>query len=84
MPYHYLTRDMQVVNEIFNGVKPKRPSHALVTELRWKFIQRCWSTVKITRSRPTSDQIVNFTKNEFAIALHQSIMEALPFRGVEI
>ena len=86
MPYHYLPNDTLVMGAILSGKKPKRPRNALVTEHRWKFIQRCWSTVDITGSRPTSEQIIDFTKNELACvsASDQYIAEASPFRGVEI
>jgi hypothetical protein len=44
-----------------------RPSGALVAERRWAFIQRCWSTVDITRMRPSNEEIaVDFTENELA------------------
>lgn len=66
VPYYYYTYEMRVVHAIARGITPVRPSNTLVTEHRWAFIQRCWSTVDITRSRPTSDEIVAFTKNEIA------------------
>lgn len=64
VPYHYYPNDMQVVHAVLKGITPTRPSNALVTDCRWTFIQRCWSTVDITRRRPTCDEIADFTKNE--------------------
>ena len=55
---------MQVVHAVSKGITPTRPSDALVTERRWAFIQRCWSTVNIARTRPSSEEIVDFTRNE--------------------
>ncbi|KAF8556027.1 hypothetical protein OG21DRAFT_1521345 [Imleria badia] len=66
VPYHYYAREMQVVHAVSRGITPTRPSGALVTERRWAFIQRCWSTVDIVRTRPSSEEIVDFTKTELA------------------
>lgn len=64
VPYHYYTREAQVVHAVSRGMTPRRPSGVLVTERRWAFIRRCWSTVDIARSRPLSEEIVEFTDNE--------------------
>ena len=66
VPYHYYTREVQVVHAVSRGMTPRRPSGALVTERRWMFIQWCWSTVDPSRSRPSSDDIVYFTNEELA------------------
>ncbi|KAF8437621.1 kinase-like domain-containing protein, partial [Boletus edulis BED1] len=58
VPYHYYKHDGQVVLAISKGKMPRCPSSELVTERRWTFIQRCWSTVDIVRSRPSSEGIV--------------------------
>ncbi|KAF8122546.1 kinase-like domain-containing protein [Boletus edulis] len=66
VPYHYYTREAQVVHAVSRGMTPRRPSCALVTERRWVFIQRCWSTVEIVQSCPSSEEIVVFTEEELA------------------
>ncbi|KAF9233993.1 kinase-like domain-containing protein [Melanogaster broomeanus] len=45
VPYYYFTREAQVVHALSRGDTPKRPqaSRALITDRRWKFMQRCWS-----------------------------------------
>ena len=68
VPYHYYTREAQVVHAVSRGMTPRRPSNALVTERRWMFIRRCWSTVDIARSRPSSEEIVAFTEGELVDA----------------
>ncbi|KAF8839138.1 kinase-like protein [Paxillus ammoniavirescens] len=45
VPYHYFTRDAQVVHAMSRGVNPKRPSTELVTNCQWTFIERCWTPV---------------------------------------
>ncbi|KAF8552984.1 hypothetical protein OG21DRAFT_1604384 [Imleria badia] len=64
VPYHYYTREAQVVHAVSRGMTPRRPSSVLVTERRWTFILRCWSTVDVARSRPSSEEIVAFTEGE--------------------
>ncbi|KAN0073718.1 Protein kinase-like domain containing protein [Tylopilus felleus] len=66
-PYHDYQLDPQIVLAISKGVTPRRPSNALVTEHRWAFIQQCWSTIDIARTRPSGEEIVIFTKNELAL-----------------
>ncbi|KAN0073729.1 Protein kinase-like domain containing protein, partial [Tylopilus felleus] len=65
-PYHDYQLDPQIVLAISKGVTrtPRRPSNALVTEHRWAFIKQCWSTIDIDRTRPSSEEIVVFTKGE--------------------
>ncbi|KAG9309263.1 kinase-like domain-containing protein [Chiua virens] len=64
MPYHYYSREAQVVHAVSRGMTPRRPSNALVTERRWKFIQCCWSTANVPQSRPSSEDLVKFTNGE--------------------
>ena len=68
VPYHYYTREAQVVHAVSRGMTPRRPSSVLVTERRWMFIRRCWSTVDIAQSRPSSEEIVAFTRGELVDA----------------
>ena len=64
IPYHYLSRDEQVVVAIVQGKSPKRPDEAVVTDHRWEFIEWCWSPAKGAKPRPSSDEIVEFTKQD--------------------
>ena len=66
IPYHHLTRDEQVLFALFKGEPPKRPDEVVVTDCRWKFMEWCWSPAKGTRPRPSSDEIVEFTKKDLA------------------
>ena len=71
VPYHYYSRDMQIVAAIFRGETPARPDDPRVTDRRWGFIQRCWSI-----QRPSSDEIVEFSTWELSILGAQSIAPA--------
>ncbi|KIJ10300.1 hypothetical protein PAXINDRAFT_52882, partial [Paxillus involutus ATCC 200175] len=42
VPYHYCTREVQVMHAISRGVIPQRPGRELVTDRQWLFLQRCW------------------------------------------
>ena len=59
-----LPREMQFVHAVSKGITPTQPSGALIAECRWTFIQRCWSTVDITRTHPSGEGTVDFTENE--------------------
>ncbi|KAF8834867.1 kinase-like protein, partial [Paxillus ammoniavirescens] len=61
VPYHYFSREAQVLHAISRGEIPKRPNKALVTDDQWTFIERCWFSVD---ARPSDDEIVEFTRNE--------------------
>ncbi|KAF9235060.1 kinase-like domain-containing protein, partial [Melanogaster broomeanus] len=73
VPYYYYTREAQVVHAIARGDIPKRPqatsSGALVTDRRWAFMQRCWSSVDAGRHRPSNEEIVEFTRCELVEAV---------------
>ncbi|KAK0462909.1 TKL/TKL-ccin protein kinase [Desarmillaria tabescens] len=43
IPYHYVRTDAQVIIELHNGKKPRRPAPSFVTNAQWDFIQRCWA-----------------------------------------
>ncbi|KIK96686.1 hypothetical protein PAXRUDRAFT_289880 [Paxillus rubicundulus Ve08.2h10] len=64
MPYHYYPRDAQVLHAISKGEIPKRPNSALVTDDRWTFLEQCWFPIDVGQSRPSDEEIVEFTRNE--------------------
>ena len=66
VPYHYLSRDEQVVVAIVQGKPPKRPDEVAVTDHRRKLIEWCWSPAKGAKPRPSSDEIVEFTEDDLA------------------
>ena len=66
IPYHYLLRYMDVIFAVVKGTRPRRPDGMMVTDRRWKFIERCWSPTDAPRPRPSSDEIAEFTWMEFA------------------
>ena len=72
VPYHDL-HDQQVVLTIARGMQPRRPDKEVVTDHRWRFIQRCWSPTDLPESRPSSDEIVKFTEKELVEALAPEI-----------
>ncbi|KAF9238959.1 kinase-like protein, partial [Melanogaster broomeanus] len=64
IPYHYYPVDARVVLAISQGEIPQRPDLAAITDRRWAFIQKCWSTVDEGRSRPSDEEVVEFTRDE--------------------
>ncbi|KAF8839143.1 kinase-like protein [Paxillus ammoniavirescens] len=64
VPYHYWTREAQVMNAISRGVIPQRPRQELVTDRQWLFMQRCWTPVDAGELRPCVDEIVEFVRQE--------------------
>ena len=64
IPYHYLSRDEQVLVAIVQGKPPKRPDDAVVTDHRWEFMEWCWSPAKGAVRRPSSDEVVEFTEKD--------------------
>ncbi|KAF9238961.1 kinase-like domain-containing protein, partial [Melanogaster broomeanus] len=64
IPYHYYPADPPVVLAISRGENPQRPDLAEITDRRWAFIQKCWSTVDDGQSRPSDEEVVEFTRDE--------------------
>ncbi|KAF9230141.1 kinase-like protein, partial [Melanogaster broomeanus] len=64
IPYHYYPADARVVLAISQGENPQRADLAAITDRRWAFIQKCWSTVDEGQSRPSDEEIVEFTRGE--------------------
>ncbi|KAF7976172.1 hypothetical protein HWV62_7324 [Athelia sp. TMB] len=66
IPYHYLARDGQVLLELQNGTKPRRPQEGYVTDVLWAQINACWA--EPATQRPTSQQLVVFLRDQFELA----------------
>ncbi|KAF9238134.1 kinase-like domain-containing protein [Melanogaster broomeanus] len=66
IPYHYYRVDVRVVLAISQGENPRRPGLAVITDRRWAFIQKCWSTVDEGQSRPSDEEVVEFIREELA------------------
>ncbi|KAF9245404.1 kinase-like domain-containing protein, partial [Melanogaster broomeanus] len=64
VPYHYYPADAPVVLAISRGENPQRPGLATITDHRWAFIQKCWSTVDEGQSRPSDEEVVEFMRDE--------------------
>ncbi|KAF8839140.1 kinase-like protein [Paxillus ammoniavirescens] len=64
VPYHYWTREAQVMRAISRGVIPQRPRQELVTDHQWLFMQRCWAPVDAGELRPCVEEIVEFVREE--------------------
>ncbi|KAF9013173.1 hypothetical protein BDQ17DRAFT_1342921 [Cyathus striatus] len=43
VPYHYIRTDAQVVIELYQGKKPRRPAASFVNDNQWFLIQKCWA-----------------------------------------
>ncbi|KAF9219836.1 kinase-like protein [Gyrodon lividus] len=66
IPYHYYPRDERVLLAISEGETPQRPRLELITDRRWVFIQRCWTSINSGQSRPSDEEMVEFTRNALA------------------
>ncbi|KAF8839146.1 kinase-like protein [Paxillus ammoniavirescens] len=64
VPFHYWTREVQVMHAISRGVIPQRPRQELVTDRQWSFMQRCWMPLDAVELRPCVDEIVEFVRQE--------------------
>lgn len=53
-PYHYLHREVQVLLELQNGNKPRRPTESCVTDWIWEKINQCWADCPEDRPCMTS------------------------------
>ncbi|KAH8830229.1 kinase-like domain-containing protein [Flagelloscypha sp. PMI_526] len=42
IPYHYIKTEAQVVIELHQGNKPRRPASTFVDDGQWNLIQSCW------------------------------------------
>ncbi|KZP04661.1 kinase-like protein [Athelia psychrophila] len=65
IPYHYLARDGQVLLELQNGTKPRRPQGegGYVTDALWAQITACWA--EPAEQRPTAPQLVEFLQDQY-------------------
>jgi hypothetical protein len=43
-PYKYISTDMQVINQLMQGYKPKRPLKPTLNSGIWELMERCWKT----------------------------------------
>ncbi|KAJ4480939.1 hypothetical protein J3R30DRAFT_3287727 [Lentinula aciculospora] len=58
IPYHYIRGDAQVIFEMAQGRKPRRPNASFVTDSQWHFIEsKCWHDVPDLR--PSAEEVVN-------------------------
>jgi len=61
MPYHYLRTDTQVVIQLHQGIKPRRPASTFVDDPQWDLIQRCWN--EKVEERPSSAEVLRLSKS---------------------
>ena len=79
MPYHYFTRDEQVILAISKGERPKRPSSSsVVTDDQWSFMMQCWSFV--VTERPRDLDMVAFVHEQLLNAVAESYESKLQIR----
>ncbi|KIJ13858.1 hypothetical protein PAXINDRAFT_13406 [Paxillus involutus ATCC 200175] len=67
VPYHYFTREAQVLYIISQGRTPQRPNEDLLTDHQWAFMQRCWAP--INTERPSGEEIVEFARHELVVTI---------------
>ncbi|KIK57557.1 hypothetical protein GYMLUDRAFT_46128 [Collybiopsis luxurians FD-317 M1] len=67
VPYHYIPGDAQVIFELAQGRKPRRPASSFVTDAQWEFIQNCWHDDPVLR--PDADEVVRTLQ----VLLHSSL-----------
>jgi len=60
MPYHYIRTDAQVVIQLHQGVKPRRPASTFVDDDQWGLIQKCWKDPP--EDRPSASRVVAMTR----------------------
>ncbi|KAF9564167.1 kinase-like protein [Agrocybe pediades] len=60
MPYHYLRTDAQVVIQLHQGIKPRRPASTFVDDNQWDLIQKCWQIPP--ENRPTAQEVLDITQ----------------------
>ncbi|KDR83111.1 hypothetical protein GALMADRAFT_113318 [Galerina marginata CBS 339.88] len=61
MPYHYLRTDAQVVIQLHQGIRPRRPASTFVDDDQWDLIQNCWK--EPPEDRPTANDLLKMTKD---------------------
>ncbi|KAN0080140.1 Protein kinase-like domain containing protein [Tylopilus felleus] len=66
VPYHHYSRDAQIIATLFRGETPARPDDPRVTDRRWNFMQRCWSSFRDIVQRPSSEEIVAFSTDDLS------------------
>jgi serine/threonine protein kinase len=69
VPYHYLVREAQVLMELQNGNRPRRPNGECITDTLWDIINACWADKP--NDRPAMEKVGRYIK-------HQLILETLP------
>ncbi|KAH7871132.1 uncharacterized protein C8R40DRAFT_1122895 [Lentinula edodes] len=68
IPYHYIRSDAQVIFELAQGRKPRRPNASFITDSQWKFIStRCWHDVPDLR--PDAEEVVNTMRRLLRVSL---------------
>ncbi|KAJ3517430.1 hypothetical protein NLJ89_g512 [Agrocybe chaxingu] len=74
MPYHYLRTDHQVVIQLHQGIKPRRPATSFVNDSQWDLIQQCWKDPP--ESRPSAEELRQSTRNLLEPAVHQVLRKS--------
>ncbi|KAF5317546.1 hypothetical protein D9619_013145 [Psilocybe cf. subviscida] len=65
MPYHYLRTDAQVVMQLHQGIRPRRPASVCVDDDQWKLIQSCWQ--ETLQKRPSANEVLKAAQNLLAL-----------------
>jgi len=65
VPYYYLPREGQVLLELQNGNKPRRPQEGHMNDVLWDKINECWEGNP--NERPTSDNVARFLMRQFKL-----------------
>ncbi|KAH0830117.1 WD40-repeat-containing domain protein [Lanmaoa asiatica] len=80
IPYHYFTRDEQVIVAISKKERPRRPSStSAVTDDQWRFMMECWSFV--VTDRPSDSDTVEFVHEQLLNVVAASCESTLQIRS---
>ncbi|CAA7262791.1 unnamed protein product [Cyclocybe aegerita] len=74
MPYHYLRTDHQVVIQLHQGIKPRRPATSFVNDSQWDLIQQCWK--EPPERRPSAEELRQSTRSLLDPAVQQVLRKS--------
>ncbi|KAF9525854.1 hypothetical protein CPB83DRAFT_858745 [Crepidotus variabilis] len=60
IPYHYIRTDAQVVVQLHQGVRPRRPAISFISDSQWDLIQLCWDST--VQNRPSAAETLILAK----------------------
>jgi hypothetical protein len=55
---------MFIIIKVADGGTPQRPANSQISDAHWQLIEQCFSPLGATPSRPSTDEILAFLRNE--------------------